>query len=99
MPIGVSYDSDLEKVERITLEIAREIMNEIPGGIPGYEPVLRYNSFADSSINFNVIMRAADFSNQFILKHEFIKRLHARYDKENIQIPFPVRTVYIKEEK
>jgi len=34
----------------------------------------------------------------FLIKHEFIKRLHARYQKEGITIPFPIRTVYLKAE-
>ena len=33
------------------------------------------------------------FVDQFLLKHEFVKRLHARYRQEGINIPFPVRTL------
>ncbi len=95
--VGVSYDSDLGKVETITLEIAKEVLGEIQGGIPEFEPFIRYHTFGDSSIDFTVIMRTREFINQYNIKHEFIKRLHERYNKEGINIPFPIRTVYMKE--
>lgn len=97
--VGVSYDSDLEQVERITIEVAKEVMREIEGGISEFEPFIRYHTFGDSSIDFTVILRTREFVNQYIIKHEFIKRLHERYKKEGIEIPFPIRTVYMQEEK
>ncbi len=93
--VGVSYDSDLEKVERVTIEIAKEVMREVPGGVPEFEPFIRYHTFGDFSINFSVIMRAREFVDQYLIRHEFIKRLHKRYKEEGIKIPFPIRTVYI----
>jgi hypothetical protein len=29
------------------------------------------------------------------VKHEFIKRLHARYGREGIDMPYPTRTLYL----
>ena len=95
--VGVSYGSDLEDVERVTLETASEVMRDVPGGVPDFEPVLLYGEFSDSSINFRVILRAQEFSNKFLITHEFIKRLHARYKQENIEIPFPQRVVTMHE--
>jgi small-conductance mechanosensitive channel len=93
--VGVSYDSDLEKVEKVTIEVAKEVMREVPGGVPEFEPVVRYHTFGDFSINFNVILRAKEFSDQYLIRHEFIKRLHKRYKAEGIIIPYPIRTVYL----
>jgi len=93
VPVGVDYASDLEHVERVTKEVASDVLRDVEGGVPAFEPLVRYNAFADSSINFNVILRGQRFTDQFLLKHEFIKRLHARYDKEGINIPFPIRTL------
>ncbi|HEY5218253.1 MAG TPA: mechanosensitive ion channel family protein [Gemmatimonadaceae bacterium] len=95
--VGVSYDSDLEKVERVTIEVARDIMLTVEGGVKTHEPFIRYHTFADSSINFSVIMRGQEFTAKYLITHEFIKRLHARYQKEGIEIPFPIRTVYMKQ--
>jgi small-conductance mechanosensitive channel len=97
--VGVSYDSDLKKVEKVTIEVGKEIMKEVEGGVPEFEPLIRYHTFDDSSINFTVILRTKEYVGQYLIKHEFIKRLHERYDKEGIVIPFPIRTVYMTEEK
>ena len=98
MALGVAYDSDLEKVERVTVEVAREVMETVAGGVRGFAPVIRYQSFGQSSIDFIVALRAREFTDAILLKHEFIKRLHARYASEGITLPFPTRTVYVKTE-
>ena len=95
--VGVSYDSDLASVEEVTIEVAKETQEEFEGGVSRFEPLIRYNSFGDSSINFNVILRAARYEDQYRLKHEFIKKLHVRYKKEGIVIPFPITTIDIPE--
>lgn len=93
--VGVSYDSDLERVERVTCEVAAETMRDVPGGVAGFEPFIRYHTFSDFSINFTVILRCGAFVDQYLVKHEFVKRLHRRYGAEGIEIPFPIRTVHL----
>ena len=93
IPVGVSYASDLEHVERVSVEVATEIMTEIEGGIPEEEPFVRYNNFGDFSIDFTMILQTTEVVNQYLIKHEFIKRLHKRYGEEGIEIPFPIRTI------
>ncbi len=96
MQVGVSYDSDLEKVEKVVIEVAKETLREVPGGIRDFEPFIRYHTFGESGIQFTVILRVEEFASQFIIKHEFVKRLHKRFKDENIKIPFPIRTVYLE---
>ena len=91
--VGVDYDSDLTQVERVTCEVAKDTLEHVPGGASDFDPFIRYHTFADSSINFTVILRGREFVDQYLIKHEFIKRLHARFDREGIVIPFPIRTV------
>jgi small-conductance mechanosensitive channel len=97
LQVGVSYDSDLKRVEEVTIGVARDVMKRVAGGVPDFEPFIRYHTFGDFSINFSVILRGREFVDQYLIKHEFIKRLHMRYNEEGIKIPFPVRTVYLKE--
>ncbi len=94
--VGVSYECDLDKAEQVTIEIAKEVMKEVLGGVPQFEPSIRYHSLGDYSVKFTVNLRAREFTDQNLIKHEFIKRLHERYRKEGIKIPFPTRTVYMK---
>jgi small-conductance mechanosensitive channel len=97
--VGVHYDSDLKKVEKVTCEVAKETMQEVNGGVAGFRPFIRYHTFADFSINFTVILRAREFVDQYLVKHEFIKRLHERYAKEGINIPYPIRAINYAQEK
>lgn len=92
IPVGVAYDSDLEQVERITVEVAEKILEKIDKAVQ-VKPTVRFTDFGDSSINFNVLMHSSRFDHQFLLKHEFIKALTKRYREEGIEIPYPVRTV------
>ncbi|WP_159663244.1 mechanosensitive ion channel family protein [Streptomyces mexicanus] len=95
--VGVGYDSDLEHVERVTAEVVTEVMREITGAVPEHEPAIRFHTFGDSRIGFTVVLGVGEFSDQYRIKHEFIKRLHKRYRQEGITIPAPTRTVSLKQ--
>jgi small-conductance mechanosensitive channel len=92
--VGVSYESDLEHVEQVTIDVCKETLREVAGGVPDFEPFIRYHTFNDFSIQFTVILRGQDFVSQYLIKHEFVKRLHKRYREEDIVIPFPIRTLH-----
>ncbi|MET9730959.1 mechanosensitive ion channel family protein [Streptomyces sp. NPDC006458] len=94
---GVAYDSDLEHVEKVTVEVIAEVMQEITGALPEHEPAVRFHTFGDSRINFTIILGVGEFSDQYRIKHEFIKRLHRRYRAEGIRIPAPTRTVSLEQ--
>lgn len=93
---GADYRSDLEKVERVTVEVAREVMKSVPGAVPEFEPFIRFHTFGESGVNFTVILRAKTFVDQYLIRHEFVKRLHRRYAQEGISFPFPVHTVFLQ---
>jgi len=84
---SVDYASDLDRVEFITTDVARDVMRTVPGGVPGFEPMVRYHTFGDPGIGFSVVLRAQEFVDQHLIKHEFVKRLHRRFASEGIAIP------------
>ena len=84
----------LAHVEQVVTEVGRAVMREVEGGVPEFQPFVRFHTFGDSSIDFTVILRAQEFTGQYLVKHEFVKRLHARFRTEGIVIPFPIRTLY-----
>lgn len=96
--VGVHYSSDLEHVERVTLEVAREILRSHKWGVPDYETFVVFHTFDSSSINFTVMLRAQEYFNRFFIKSEFIKALHKRYAKEGIVIPYPIRAINTDQE-
>ena len=96
IPVNVSYDSDLDQVEKVTSAVAKEVLLDTPGAVSDFEPFIRYGNFAESSITFNVILRIKAITDQHLIRHEFIKRLHLRYRQEGIVIPYPVRTIKLQ---
>lgn len=88
--IGVSYDSDLAEVERVTIEIAEGVLHELVGGSPASPPYIHYRGFRDSDILFTVYL-TCPFADRFEVRHAFLKRLHHRYEEEGIEIPRPGR--------
>lgn len=93
VPCGVSYDMDLDKVEKIALEAADHVKKHVKGVPKGFEPSVRFNSFGDSNINFNIGMQAESFSDKFLITHELIKEVKRRFDKSRVEISYPVRKV------
>jgi small-conductance mechanosensitive channel len=87
--VGVHYLSDLQRVEQITTEVAKEVMVSVPGGVEGFQPGVRFHTFGPTSITCGVTLRVHEYTDQFLVRHEFIKRLHARYSHEGIAVPFP----------
>lgn len=96
--VGVHYSSDLEHVERVTLEVAREILISHEWGVDDYKTFVVYTSFGDSSINFTVMLRVKEYFNRFWVRSAFIKALHQRYNAEGIVIPFPIRAINTQQE-
>jgi small-conductance mechanosensitive channel len=94
VPCGVAYESDLKKVEKVTLEVAREIQKTTPGAVKDFEPLFRYKEFGDSNIHFITILRIEKPMDRFMVRNEFIKALKERYDKEKIEISWPIRKIY-----
>lgn len=94
VPVGVAYESDLDHVEKVTIEVAKEVVSEIDGHDPNFTPFIRYSDFGESSINFKVFFKVLDYGAQYPIIHNFIKRLLVRYNQEGINIPFPIRTLY-----
>jgi small-conductance mechanosensitive channel len=99
LPVTVSYASDLAKVEAVTLAAAKEVGQETGAGGSGSEPLIRYQSLGDSGIEFNVVLPAGEFADQYLLKHALIRKLYQRYREEGIELPYPTRTIYVQEEK
>ncbi len=95
IPIGVSYGSDLEKVEKVTIDVASDVLANTAGGAKDFQPYIRYNEFGDFNIKFSVILQVQTAIDKYLVTHEFIKALKKRYDEEGIEISYPTRKVVI----
>lgn len=93
---ATDYATDLDRVERVTLDVAREVQANAPGAVPGFEPIMQFRSFGDSGIAFSVVLRVRNFHERNGVVHEFVKQLGRRYREERIEIPFPQRVVHVR---
>ncbi|MEB2784101.1 mechanosensitive ion channel family protein [Algoriphagus persicinus] len=89
---GVSYGEDLEQVEKIALESARNVSSRLESE----EPTLFWTGFGDSSITFtlNIWCNFSENHLDFIpVRNEAIISLKKAFNKNDIVIPFPIRTL------
>lgn len=91
---GVSYGADLQLVEQIVMEVAFLIQNTTTMGSKVQAPGMVFTEFGAHAIHFNVVLKARRITEAPALKHEFIKALHARFQKENLLIPYPQIVVH-----
>jgi small-conductance mechanosensitive channel len=91
--IAVSFESDLDAVERVTLEEATRVQRETEGAVVDHVPLVRIVGFGDSAIRLLVVLRARTYPDRQVLTHAFLKRIQARYRAEGIEIPYPQRVV------
>ena len=94
---GVGYESDLELVEKLVKETIAE--NFKPVGIEEVE--FFYEEFGSSSINF--LLRfwtsSVNSKDEYMATHKAIKLIKKVFDENNINIPFPIRTLDFNKNK
>src|SRR5438874_4944629 len=98
IPISVSYDSDPDHVERVLLEEVERAAGSIAGLLAEPAATVRLiPGFGDSALNFTLICQVAEFVDQFLVQHELRKRIWKRFRAERIEMPYPTRTVYLRQ--
>ncbi|MSQ13829.1 MAG: mechanosensitive ion channel family protein [Dehalococcoidia bacterium] len=97
---GVSYESDLDRVQAVALDEVKSISHDLPEDVvdKAFAPVIYFREFGESNITFLVVMRARNRPSTFTVQHEMVKRLHARFAKEGIEISYPVRKLVLLRE-
>ncbi len=91
--IGVAYGSDDRQIEQELLRVCQEhpLISKYP------KPFVRFNDFGDSALIFELIF----FTRQFILveniKSDLRFAIYQRFNKLEINIPFPQRDVWLRD--
>lgn len=92
--VGVGYSSDIDQVTEVLLEEARATVGEVEGLLAEPEPVVRLSpGFGASSLDFTLVVHVTRFERQFAVQDALRRRIFKRFQKEGIQIPFPVQTL------
>ena len=91
---GVAYESDLQQVEAVSMDVMRQVEREHPGVVKDYGVYFGYDMFGESNVDFWLFMQSSSRLNSFEVRTELIKQLHARLTDEGITINYPVRTLH-----
>lgn len=95
LDIGVAYDSDVDKVEKIINEVGNELFEDRDFEDRFLEPIqfLRVDSFGDSAVNIKALGKVRP-AEQWGIAGEFRRRLKKAFEKAGIEIPFPQRVIH-----
>ena len=97
--VGVSYDADIDAVEQVLLDVARQAIGAVPGLLAEPAPQVRFvPGFGESSLDFTLVCQVREFADQGPVQHELRKRIFKAFKAKGIEIPYPHRTVYVKRE-
>lgn len=93
----VPFGTDLDKVESIVAEVGLQVQQNTAGAVASHVPVARFSAFTEAGIAFSVGLRAAEYGDQFLLKHEFIKLLDGKFRARGVELPYPHRVMLQKD--
>ena len=91
IPLGVAYDSDLDHVEKVTVEVGRSVLSAAEVAVRDEDVWIHFFGFGEFSLNFITFMRIPEYFDQYAIRHRFLKQLLKRFSEEGIEIPFPIK--------
>ncbi len=93
--IGVSYDSDVEKVEKTIIDVINKVAKKNQYLVPD-TAFARLDRFGDYALIFKFGYRVNGYINRFSVLKDVNKELLSEFRKNKIEIPFPVRVMMKK---
>ena len=92
LSVGVAYGSDIEKVRKILIDIAKncDLVSK------SFEPRVRFREFGESSLNFQLLFWIESPEAKGRTLDSLNTSIYNAFNEYNIEIPFPQRTVHLK---
>jgi small-conductance mechanosensitive channel len=93
LAVGVAYGSDVEKLQRVLLEVAAE--NPAVLTAPG--PMVRFLGFGDSSLNFELAVWTIQMAHRPTrFRSDLYFAIERKLRENHIEIPFPQRDLHVR---
>lgn len=89
--VGVAYGSDVQLVKKLLLQAA----SSQPDVLERPEPVVLFNDFGESSLNFSVAFTINDSFNARFPQSDIRFEIDRLFREHNIKIPFPQRDIHL----
>jgi small conductance mechanosensitive channel len=98
VPVGLSYEQDVDAVLPIMEEVAQHWAEENEDILLEDAPSVQgLMDFGDSSVTARVVVQVTP-GEQFAAERELRMRLKRAFDERGVEIPFPQRSVHVLEE-
>ncbi len=94
IPVGVGYGSDIDQVEALLLECAKE-HSEV---LSWPSPFVFFLGFGDSSLDFQLYAYVDNVERRLRISSDLRKLIMAKFREAGIEIPFPQRVVTLNQE-
>lgn len=94
VPFGVSYDSDVRKVERLAVEAA----GVVPQTLGDPAPSVRFTGFGDSALEFELRAWTVERAHRpGAFRSDLYFALWDAFQEHDIHIPFPQRDLHVRD--
>ncbi len=90
--VGVAYGSDVEKVRAALLEAAKSH----PEVLVRPQPLVWFQEFGESALNFDLLVWIGEPKNQFQVKSDLYYRIEASLRRYGLEVPFPQRDLNVR---
>jgi moderate conductance mechanosensitive channel len=98
--VGVAYREDTDRVVEVMRRVAGELQSDPQYGSAMLEPIeiIGVDAFTDSAVIIKARLKTLPIR-QWMVGREYRRRLKKAFEAENIEFPFPQRTVLVGEAK
>jgi len=93
IPIGVSYESDIDKV----IETLKDIAGKDDHVVSEPSSRVRIRGFGDNAINLELLCWIKRPADRGLVTHQLNHQVITRFREEHIEIPFPQRDLHVKD--
>lgn len=96
IPFSVAYGTDMSRLKKILLEIAREAAHKTPWVLSDPAPSVYFLEFGESSLNGQLILWTNNYDNAWDVQDYINSRIDERFRREGIEIPFRQVDVWMR---
>lgn len=94
---GVTYESDLDKVEKVATATAKKIQKKYKDVVADHDPTVKFYKMSESSIDMILAVQLTDYTAKMDLRNDLIKQLSKDFRKSKIDFSYPARNVYFQD--
>lgn len=95
VPVGVSYDSDIDEVRGCLQQAASEDFEVCPKP----EPRVRFRGFGESSLDFELLCWIDEPEWRGRVKDRLLSAIFKDFSQRGIEIPYPKRDIFIRQDE